>query len=330
MARYRVFLILAAVIAGIAGGGYYWWHLEQNQLPADIASGNGRIEAEEVHVAAKYAGRVAEVTVDEGDMVSAGQVLARMDTAELDASLARAKALVAQAQQDVAEARAQIAKRESELKFAEQELGRATFLVQKGHISRERLDRRQSERDTAAAVLTAAHARLVSTQRAVESAEAETKRIQTQIDDSVLKAPRQGRIQYRLAEPGEVLPAGGKVLTLLDLSDVYMTIFLPTAEVGRVIVGSDARIILDAISQYVIPAQVSFVAAEAQFTPRAVETRSEREKLMFRVKVKIDPALLRQHMRKVKTGVPGEAYVLLGPDASWPDSLKVKLPPPAQ
>jgi len=329
MSRYRVFLIITAIVAGL-GAGYYWWLQEQNQLPADIASGNGRIEAEEVHVAAKYAGRVAEVTVEEGDMVSAGQVLARMDTAELDASLARAKALVAQAQQDVAEARAQIAKQESELKFAEQELGRATFLVQKGHVSRERLDRRQSERDTAAAVLTAAHARLVSTQRAVESAEAETKRIQTQIDDSVLKAPRQGRIQYRLAEPSEVLPAGGKVLTLLDLTDVYMTIFLPTAKVGRVIVGSDARIILDAISQYVLPAQVSFVAAEAQFTPRAVETRSEREKLMFRIKVKIDPALLRQHMQKVKTGVPGEAYVLLGPDAAWPDSLKVKLPPPAQ
>jgi HlyD family secretion protein len=330
MTRYRVILVAAALIGGAASAGYYWWHQQQDQLPADIASGNGRIEAEEVHVATKYAGRVADVSVEEGEMVAAGQILARMDTAEIDASLARAKALVAQAQQDVAEANAQIAKRESELKFANQELNRAAFLVQKGHVSRERLDRRQSERDTAKAVLTAAHARLVSTQRAVESAEAETKRIQTQIDDSILKAPRQGRIQYRLAEPGEVLPAGGKVLTLLDLTDVYMTIFLPTAKVGRVLVGSEARIILDAISQYVIPAQISFVAAEAQFTPRAVETRSEREKLMFRIKVKIDPALLRQHMQKVKTGVPGEAFVLLGPDATWPDSLKVKLPPPAQ
>lgn len=330
MTRYRAILVAAALIGGAASAGYYWWHQQQNQLPADIASGNGRIEAEEVHVAAKYAGRVADVSVEEGEMVAAGQTLARMDTAELDASLARARAIVAQAQQDVAEANAQIAKRVSELKFANQELGRAAFLVQKGHVSRERLDRRQSEYDTAKAVLTAARARLVSTQRAVESAEAETKRIQTQIDDSVLKAPRQGRIQYRLAEPGEVLPAGGKVLTLLDLTDVYMTIFLPTAKVGRVVIGSDARIILDAISQYVIPAQISFVAAEAQFTPRAVETRSEREKLMFRIKVKIDPALLRQHMQKVKTGVPGEAYVLLGPDATWPDSLKVKLPPPAQ
>ena len=330
MTRYRVILVAVALIGGAASAGYYWWQQQQNQLPADIASGNGRIEAEEVHVAAKYAGRVADVSVEEGEMVAAGQILARMDTAEIDASLARAKALVAQAQQDVAEANAQIAKRESELKFANQELNRAAFLVQKGHVSRERLDRRQSERDTAKAVLTAARARLVSTHRAVESAEAETKRIQTQIDDSILKAPRQGRIQYRLAEPGEVLPAGGKVLTLLDLTDVYMTIFLPTAKVGRVLVGSEARIILDAISQYVIPAQISFVAAEAQFTPRAVETRSEREKLMFRIKVKIDPALLRQHMQKVKTGVPGEAFVLLGPDATWPDSLKVKLPPPAQ
>ena len=181
------------------------------------------------------------------------------------------------------------------------------------------------------AALEAARAHLASTRRAVESAAAESKRIQTQIDDSILKAPRHGRVQYRLAEPGEVLASGGRVVTLLDLTDVYMTIFLPTVQVGRVFVGAEARIILDAVPEYVIPATVSFVAAEAQFTPREVETRSEREKLMFRVKVKIDPALLRAHMKRVKTGLPGEAYVLLGSNAQWPERLAVNLPPtPAQ
>ncbi len=314
-------------IALAAAGGWYWWYQQQNQLPDDIASGNGRIEAEEIHVAAKYAGRVAEVFVDEGAMIKEGQVLARMDIAELEASLAKARADVAQAEEAVAEAKAQIAQRESELKFAQQELGRAAFLVQKGHVSKSHLDQRQTERDTAKAVLAAARARLVSTQRAVESAVAEARRIRTRVDDSTLTAPRSGRIQYRLAEPGEVLASGGRVVTLLDLSDVYMTIFLPTAQVGRVFLGTDARIILDAVPEFVIPAKVSFVAANAQFTPREVETRSEREKLMFRVKVKIDPALLMAHVEKVKTGLPGEAYVLLGPDAAWPESLTVKLPP---
>ena len=324
--RQRI-LIVAVLVAAAAGGAYYWWQQQQNTLPAYIAVGNGRIEAEEVQVAAKYAGRVAQVLVDEGDMVKQGQVLARMDTAELQASLAKAKADVAQATEAVAEARALIVQRESELKYAQQELARAQFLIQKGHISKQSADQKQTAQDTAQAALEAARARLVSSERAVESASAEARRIQTQIDDSSLTAPRPGRIEYRLAEPGEVLASGGKVVTLLDLSDVYMTIFLPTAQAGRVFIGSEARIILDAAPQLVIPAKVSFVSAQAQFTPREVETQSEREKLMFRVKVKIDPAVLRAHMEKVKTGLPGEAYVLLGSNAAWPERFAVKLPP---
>ncbi len=319
--------ILIILVLAAAGGGYYWWQQHQNGLPDDIASGNGRIEAEEVHVAAKTAGRVAEVLVNEGDMVDAGQVIARMDTAELEASLAKAEADIAQTKEAVAEARAAIVQRQSELKYAEQELDRATTLFQKGHVSKQSSDQKETARDTAKAVLDAAQARLVSSQRAVESAQAEARRIKTQLDDSTLIAPRRGRIQYRLAEPGEVLASGGNVVTILDLTDVYMTIFLPTAQVGRVFIGSEARIILDAAPELVIPAKVSFVAANAQFTPREVETRSEREKLMFRVKVKIDPKLLLAHMEKVKTGLPGEAYVLLGSNATWPDRFAVKLPP---
>jgi len=323
----RAVLLVLLFAGGAAGGGFYWWQTRQDQLPDHIASGNGRIEAEEVHIATKYAGRVAEVLVEEGDRVEAGQILARMDTAEFMASLAKADAEVAEAEEDVAEAAAQVAQRVSELTFANQELARASFLINKGHVSQERLELRHSQRDSAEAALESPRARLLSTQRAVEAATAEARRIQTQIDDSELKTPRDGRIQYRLAGPGEVLAAGGKVVTVLDLSDVYMTIFLPTAQVGRVRIGSDARIILDAVPEYVIPASVSFVAAEAQFTPREVETRSVREKLMFRLKVKIDPELLLLHREKVKTGLPGEAYVLLGSDGGWPARLAVKLPP---
>ena len=126
---------------------------------------------------------------------------------------------------------------------------------------------------------------------------------------------------YRLAEPGEVLAAGGKVLTVLELTDVYMTIFLPTALAGRIAVGSEARIVLDAVPQYVIPATVSFVAARAQFTPKDVETRTEREKLMFRVKVRIDPELLTKYRDQVKTGLPGVAYVRLNAGAALAGTL---------
>jgi len=129
-----------------------------------------------------------------------------------------------------------------------------------------------------------------------------------------------------VAQPGEVLGAGGKVLNLVDLSDVYMTFFLPEAQAGRLAIGQDARIILDAAPEYVIPAKISFVSSTAQFTPKTVETESERQKLMFRVRAKIDPDLLRKHLKVVKTGLPGVAWVKLDAKAEWPASLTTKLP----
>ncbi len=133
-------------------------------------------------------------------------------------------------------------------------------------------------------------------------------------------------MQYRVAQPGEVLGTGGRVLSLVDLSDVYMTFFLPTTEAGRVALGAEVRLILDAAPQYVIPAQVSFVADVAQFTPKTVETASEREKLMFRVRAQIPVELLKKHITQVKTGLPGMAWLRLDADAPWPAHLQVKLP----
>ncbi|HQN42098.1 MAG TPA: HlyD family efflux transporter periplasmic adaptor subunit, partial [Pseudomonadales bacterium] len=132
--------------------------------------------------------------------------------------------------------------------------------------------------------------------------------------------------QYRIAQPGEVVGAGSRLLNVLDLTDVYMTFFLPTAAAGRLAIGSEVRLRLDAAPEYVIPAQISFVADVAQFTPKTVETASEREKLMFRVKARIAPELLKQHLRSIKTGLPGMAYVRIDPQAQWPEELQVKLP----
>lgn len=326
MKNLRGVLIVLVVIAAAAGGGYAYWKSQQTELPAYIASGNGRIESEEIRIATKYAGRVEEVLVDEGDQVSAGQILARMDTAELKASQARARAEVAGAQQGIAEAQSLIIQRESELSFARQQLTRANELVKNNNIAREQVDQRRADRDVAEAALSAATARLVSAKRNVEAAQAELARIQVQIDDSVLRAPRDGRVQYRLAEPGEVLAGGGPVITMIDLTDVYMNVFLPTRQAGLTFVGNEARIVLDAAPGFVIPAKVSFVADDAQFTPREVETRSERDKLMFRVKVRIDRELLAEHSKRVKTGLPGEAYIMLADHNDWPAQFTANVP----
>src|SRR5690606_9869805 len=282
-------------------------------LPDGFASGNGRIEATEVDVSTKLAGRLAEVRVREGDMVDNGATLALLDARTLQAQLKAAQAELLRATQDKAYAEALVTQRRSELTLAQKQLERARKLVKQGHVSGEQLDRDQNAQISAEAALKAAEIGVQERIAAITAAEAQVEGIQSNLDDTELKAPIGGRVLYRLAEPGEVLGAGGKVLTLLDLEDVYMTIFLPTADASRLAIGDEARIILDAVPDYVIPASVSYVSPQAQFTPKMVETRVEREKLMFRVKVRIDPALLRQYAEQVKVGVPGEAYVRTRP-----------------
>ena len=177
-----------------------------------------------------------------------------------------------------------------------------------------------------AAGIAAAQSQAIEAESAVDAARASVDRLQADLDDSRLKAPRAGRVQYRVAQPGEVLGAGGKVLNLVDLTDVYMTFFLPERQAGLVALDSEVRLVIDAAPQYVIPAKVSYVASVAQFTPKTVETASEREKLMFRVKARIDPGLLQKHLQQVKTGVPGMAYLRLDPEAEWPEHLTIKVP----
>jgi HlyD family secretion protein len=323
----KILLAVAIAAALVASGGYLAWRkLAAGGLPAGFASANGRIEAERIDIATKLAGRLKEVLVKEGDNVAVGQTLATMDTAELDAQLIDAKATVKQAERQLDQAVALLAQRKSELTLAGQELDRAQQLATKGYTAKEVVDQRQSAKITAEAAVNSASAQIDLAKANIESALARAARIQTYIDDSVLTAPRGGRVQYRLALPGEVLAAGGKVLTLLDLTDVYMTVFLPTSEAGRLAIGAEARIVFDAAPQYVVPASVSFVASEAQFTPKYVETKSEREKLMFRVKVQLSREVLEKYAQWVKTGVTGVAYIRLDPQIEWPAKLAVALP----
>jgi HlyD family secretion protein len=300
---------------------WQWWRSRQPALPAGIVSGNGRIEAEEVDIATKYAGRIQDILVREGDLVQAGQVLVNMDMAELQATLDKTRAELAKAEAEVREAEAEIAQRESELALAKQELARALRLVRQGSLSQRTVDQRQSLRDTAAAALNAAHARRGTHTHAVAAARAEVQRLHIQIDDSHLRAPVMGRVLYRLARPGEVLAAGGTALTLVDLSNVYMEVFLPSRQAARLLIGAEGRIVPDG-ADFAIPATVSFVSPEAQFTPKQVETRSERDKLMFRVKVQIPPERVIRHIELVKTGIRGVAYVRLDDSIAWPAALE--------
>ncbi|WP_372073513.1 HlyD family efflux transporter periplasmic adaptor subunit [Tistrella mobilis] len=345
-ARFMPLVVLAiAVIAG----WYAWTGLRPEGLPDGIAAGNGRIEAVEIDLAARIAGRVRDVLVREGDFVTAGQVVARMDTDQLEAQQAEAEAqlrrarigvetarsLVTQREAEKTAAEAVIAQREAERDAAAKRLGRTEMLSRRGSVSDQILDDDRARLQGAVAAVAAARAQLAAADAAigsaasgvidaeagVEAAAATLQRIRADLADAELKAPRDGRIQFRVAQPGEVLAAGGAVLNMVDLGDVYMTFFLPTAEAGRVALGTEVRLVLDAAPQYVIPAEISFVSDVAQFTPKTVETAVEREKLMFRVRARIAPDLLQKYIRQVKTGLPGMAYVRLAPDVAWPSTL---------
>lgn len=320
--RWGRIALLVLMLATAAVGSYYWWKSSHDELPRGIVSSNGRIEADEIDVATKFAGRVAELRVEEGDMVSAGEVVARMDTRDLEASLKRAEAHVLQAQRAIDEARATEDQQRTQVALAKQQFERTSYLMQRGNATQELLDQRRQQLDGATASLNAATARIAQTEHALAAAEHEVELLTVNISDNSLVAPRDGRVQYRIARIGEVLPAGGKVLTLIDISYVYMDIYLPTLDAGQAKVGTEARIVLDAYPNIAIPAKVSFIATQSQFTPKTVETQTERDRLMFRIRVRIDPALLHEHAQAVRSGLPGVTYVRLDPKAQWPARLQ--------
>jgi HlyD family secretion protein len=317
--------VLGAILLLAGGLSTFLWLRQSTDTTEGIASGNGRIEAVEVDITTKYSGRLLAILAKEGDMVEAGQALANMDVQDLKAQLKQAEAEVRQTRQKHIFAAAVIEQRKSELALSGNDLSRSRRLYESKSVSLQKLQHDETAEQTAKASLEAARAQQADAEAAIEGAVAKTEEIKTHLEDNVLKSPISGRVLYRLAEPGEVLPAGGKALTLLDLSDVYMTIFLSTEQAGKINIGSDARILLDALPNVVIPAKVSFVAPRAQFTPKEVETQTEREKLMFRVKVNIDPALLKKHIEKVKTGLPGIAYLRMDSNVQWPERLSAGL-----
>jgi HlyD family secretion protein len=317
---------IAAVVTLAAGSYAYWQHTQSSRARDGLGSANGRIEVTRVDIASKLAGRVAEIAVYEGDSVQKGTLIARLDTAELRAQLAGAKAAVQRALASAARAEADIAIREAEHNLAEIEMQRAVDLEQRAAGTRAELERRRAQHVVTAANIQGARAALAEAKAAQQAADAQVAQIKAMLEDSDLRTPVSGRVEYKLVQPGEVVAAGGRLVTILNLTDVFMTIFLPTGEAGRVALGSEARIVLDAVPDAVFPASVSFVAAEAQFTPKTVETMNEREKLMYRVKLAIDPKLLDIYRDYVKAGLTGNAYVQVRASATWPVWLAVRLP----
>lgn len=323
---------MACVIAvgGGAAGYVAWKQYQASALPAGIISVNGRVEATQVDISTKIPGRVIEIVPHEGDMVSPGQVVARIDTSETAAQLHQAQASAELARQTLTTRLAEVASDQAQLDFANQQMARAAALVDKGFATHETYDQRVQQVKSADAALKAAQSQVEEARASIKTADAKVEELQAVVTDSAIVSPVQGRVQYRLVEPGAVLPAGGKVATVIDLADVYTTVFLPGPQAGRLKVGNDpdaARLVMDAYPEFVFPGSVSFVAPESQFTPKTVEVQSEREQLMFRVKLQKPPGVLKGMEEQIKSGLRATAYVRLDPAAEWPARLAIKLPP---
>ena len=320
----KIFLFIILIACAIAL--YFLYnYLQVPQLPKEFAVGNGRLETTQVDISSKLSGRLLDINVDEGDTVEKDQLLAALDTKQLDSKLQEALAYVEQAKQNKNYALAIVTQRESELNLANNNYNRSKTLYKNKSIPLVEFQRDETAYQTAIAALTASKAQVISANAAINAALAQVETIQVQIDESKLYSPIKGRVLYKIAQNGEIISNGGRVLVVLDLMNTYMTIFLPTSQAGLVNIGSEARIVLDALPNVTIPATVTFVSPQAQFTPKEIETQTEREKLMFRIKVKIDSKLLEQHFNKIKTGLPGIAYIRLNANTPWPASLN-KLP----
>ena len=347
-------VLLAILLAAAAGGG--WWLYQQQEstaLPDFVFHSNGRLELNRLDVASLYPGRVERVLVAEGDAVKANEVLVELSSAQSSGQLAaaqaatlraadlvqRARAGVTQAQQAVARADAEIAAYRQQQKVAKLELDNAKQMRREDLVSASELAKRQADFERATASVKAAQAAraeaqaaVAQGQAAVAEAEAGVKQAQAQADtaasadaDMAIRSPLTARVEYRLVEPGTVIGAGSRVISLLDPADVSMNVFLPNATVGGLRVGDEARLVLDGIDA-VFPAQVSFIASEAQFTPKAVETADEREKLVFRVKLKVPADVAQRYDRLLKGGMTGDGYVRRDSTQAWPLALEVRLP----
>ncbi|HJT42770.1 MAG TPA: HlyD family efflux transporter periplasmic adaptor subunit [Rhizomicrobium sp.] len=314
-------VLLAILVAAVFVA---WILFSTPALPPGFAAGNGRLEAKEIYTATKYAGRVKTILFNEGDTVEAGQVVARMDTSALDAQLRQEQAQIIESENSRKVALAQIAVKQANYNYAQSQYQRSKQLVASGAVSGQEAEIDNARMLATRAELVGSQAEAVRATSAIDAAKATADRISAEINDATLVSPIRARIQTRISEPGEVLGAGGRVFSLADLSDVYMYVFLPESVTGKVKLGSEARIVLDAAPQYPIRAIVSYVSPTAQFTPKTVETAEERHNLTFRVKLQLDKNRLRAYEPFVKSGLPGMGYVRYDDNVQWPENLRVK------
>ena len=310
------------VVLGLAAAFFWWRQSELGALPPYVARANGRLEMTRIDVAVKYAGRVIDLLFREGDAVQQGAILARQDQAETKAQIAGAEAQRQRAMSAIGKAEADVAVHRKNQGLAQLEWDQAVMMRGKSLVSQVELDRRRLALEAETAGVAAAAEAAKEARDALGEADAQLARLKVILGEETIHAPVNGRIEYKIVEKDAVLPAGGRVALLLETDDVYMTVFLPDKVVGKIKMGDDARVLLDAFKEP-LPAYISFVSPESEFTPKYVETQAERDKLLYRVKLQIPLDVARRYAGVLKSGMTGNGYLRTDSSRPWPAFLSV-------
>jgi membrane fusion protein YbhG len=349
MSPRKIAVPLVLLLAAAGAGAWYAFGRAQHEGDEEDLTASGTVEATEAQLGFQATGRIVEIAVREGDRVRAGQVLARLDAAEAEARRAQAAAQVAAAaaavaelergfrQEEIGQGRAGLAAAEDRLRNAESDYRRARILYEGGAISREALDNARLARDVARSQRTQAAEQLrllqagpsrekIAQARAQRAqAEASLRATEVALLNLVIAAPSDGLVTVRHRQPGEIVPAGSPVLTLIDPADRWVRIYVKEDRVGAVRLGSRAAITSDTYPGKTYPGEVAFIASEAEFTPKNVQTAEERVKLVYAVKVRItgDPGY------ELKPGLPADVRLEEGKRARPTDARRPALTSPA-
>ncbi|MFC6277315.1 HlyD family secretion protein [Psittacicella hinzii] len=321
----RLRLLIGIVVLILLGSGYYIYTNVVKALPTGIAGQNGRIVVKRIDVATLYSGKVEKVLIEEGEVVKQNQALATLQSAQTTAQLENAHAQVTSTQQAVVAAQAALDKAQQQLKIARLEYTNASQLRKNNLISSTEYQQHLANYNSAKAQVESAQSAVAQAQAQVSAANAQLQAASTMDQDMTINAPIAGRIEYRLVDPGNVVATGAKIASILDPTNVYINIFLPTEQVNQLKIGQEARIILDGVDA-VFPASVTYVDSQNQFTPKSVETADERTKLVFKVKLQITHDVAQKYSSLLKSGMPAMGYVRYDSSAAWPSEYQVKLP----
>lgn len=317
------FILPLLLIAAGVGAYFYNQHQLKEEI-SGIASSNGRLLLERVDVAGLWGGRVETVHIREGERIAKDAPLVTLSSEQYDSQLEAAIAQREQAESGVRQAAAEIEARQEELRIAQLDLRNAQRLRRDNLIAATELDKRRIAVQAQEAAIAATEAAKAQAEATVRQAEAQIRAASATTRDLIIRAPIDGIIEYRFANPGNVIPTGHPVVSMLDPRDTRLYIYLPTETISQIGLGDEARIRLDG-QDYVWPASISFISAQAQFTPKTVETAEERQKLMYRVELRIPPEVAENHQQYLKSGLTGLGYVRTE-SMPWPAELETRLP----